>query len=590
MNMSRPVRHCLTAFLILLALPAHLKAEDSKPKEKLTRAETALGEKSVRESLAKLDAELAKAAEYQKQKEKRIADMKKLKPNSSALEHTYWYYSQLYDEYFVFDADSALDIAKRNIQISRKMNDVQKVNEWRMKQSFVLSATGLLKESEDVLDSIDVSVLPRAQKVKYYNHRIYLLSHQMQYAGQISETDRYRPLYDAATDSINKYVREGDEQYLWLRLSKAYGTPEVKVLEQELQKTLISRKMDCRDDAINAYALCRVYKSMDDKAGYINWLVQASIADIRCSNRDIAALEELAKILYRGREYTRAYEYLKYCQKQCIHYKNRVRLFSSSAILEDLVNQLQNDIDQKQTYIYVMVAALTVLVVILLLSIVVIMRDKRRLARSNSEISHQHMLLKQSSQELKQTNEDLEEAGRRQAELNEQLRQSVELLNESNYIKEEYIGYVFTLCLDYIGRFEDFRRDVNRKVRANLFNEVRQITERSSTGGQSDIKTFYRDFDTIFLKIYPDFVRDFNTLMREDEQIIPKDTELLNTELRIYALCRLGITDSIKIAKFLRCSVQTIYNNRLRTRSRSVLDKDEFEQRIRTLGRISHKK
>lgn len=564
-------------------------AADGKAK-KLTKAHTALGEKSVRESLAKLDAELKKAPEYQKAKQKRIDEIKRLKPKTSALEHLYWYYSQLYDEYFVFDADSALDIAKRNISISTQMNDQYKLNEWRMKQSFVLAATGLLKEAEDVLNIIDVEKLSRELKVKYYNQRVYQLSHQMQYAGDISETDPYEKLYADATDSILKYVREGDEQYLWIRLKKVDGTPEAKTLEQELLKSMVGRKMNSRDDAICAYALCRVYQSMGNKEEYINWLVQASIADIRCSNRDIAALEELAKILYRGREYTRAYEYLKYCQKQCIHYKNRVRLFSSSATMEELVGQLQSDIDQKQAYIRAMVVALTILVIILLISIVVILKAKQRLAHSNEEISKQHKLLMQSSENLKKTNEDLEAAGIRQSELNEQLRQSIELLNESNYIKEEYIGYVFTLCLDYIGRFEDFRRDVNRKVRANLFNDVRQITERGNNGSQADIKNFYHDFDTIFLKIYPDFVRDFNTLMREDEQVVMKENELLNTELRIYALCRLGITDSTKIARFLRCSVQTIYNNRMRTRSRSILDKDEFELRIRTLGRISHKK
>lgn len=103
---------------------------------------------------------------------------------------------------------------------------------------------------------------------------------------------------------------------------------------------------------------------------------------------------------------------------------------------------------------------------------------------------------------------------------------------------------------------------------------------------QSELKEFYHSFDAIFLHVYPDFVKDFNSLLRPEEKIILKEGELLNTELRIYALVRLGINDSMKIAEFLHCSPQTVYNNRLKTRNKAIIPKEEFTETVRSLGKM----
>ena len=103
---------------------------------------------------------------------------------------------------------------------------------------------------------------------------------------------------------------------------------------------------------------------------------------------------------------------------------------------------------------------------------------------------------------------------------------------------------------------------------------------------KDELREFYRSFDTVFLHIYPDFVNDFNSLLQDDKRIVPKEGELLNTELRIYALVRLGITDSVKIADFLHCSAQTVYNNRFKVRNKAIIDKKDFAEAVRTLGKF----
>ena len=168
--------------------------------------------------------------------------------------------------------------------------------------------------------------------------------------------------------------------------------------------------------------------------------------------------------------------------------------------------------------------------------------------------------------------------------LNEELNSINQELKESNYVKEEYIGYIFTICSSYISKLESFRKNIHVKAMAKKFKEIEDYTSKADMM-KEELRDFYKSFDTIFLHIYPDFIKDFNALLQPDKQIMPKEGELLNTELRIYALVRLGITDSVKIADFLHCSPQTVYNNRFRVRNKALIPREAFAETVRTLGK-----
>ena len=186
-------------------------------------------------------------------------------------------------------------------------------------------------------------------------------------------------------------------------------------------------------------------------------------------------------------------------------------------------------------------------------------------------------------EELSQAQQQLNLANTQLIELNDNLRQKNEELNEANYVKEEYIGYVFTICSSYISKMESLKRNIYLKAVAKRYKGLEE--ETANLDMKDELKEFYKSFDSIFLHIYPNFVDDFNTLLQEDKRIYPKEGELLNTELRIYALVRLGITDSVKIAEFLHCSVQTVYNNRFKVRNKAIISKKDFAESVRTLGK-----
>ncbi|MDR2449871.1 MAG: DUF6377 domain-containing protein, partial [Prevotellaceae bacterium] len=191
--------------------------------------------------------------------------------------------------------------------------------------------------------------------------------------------------------------------------------------------------------------------------------------------------------------------------------------------------------------------------------------------------------------ELYETNLKLAELNKHTKHINNQLQKVNAQLSEVNHIKEEYIAQFFDICSGYIDKLEDYRKMLYKKAGSNQHEELFKIL-KSTTLVDEERKKLYETFDTIFLNLYPSFVEDFNSLLIHEEQVVLKPGERLNTELRIFALIRLGITDSMKIAGFLRYSLSTIYNYRTKARNNAIVSRDEFDEMLMNIGAIQEKR
>ena len=171
------------------------------------------------------------------------------------------------------------------------------------------------------------------------------------------------------------------------------------------------------------------------------------------------------------------------------------------------------------------------------------------------------------------------------ASTNRRLNRYISRLKESNEIKETYISRYIDLCSDYIGRLDKYRSEL-RKIAKNDGVEALTRELRSTEVIEKELQEFYAQFDATFLDLFPDFITQLNNLLQEDKKIYPKGKDgLLSTELRVCALIRLGVTDSVKISEFLRRSVSTIYNYRVKMRNAAVDSREDFEQRIMKIGK-----
>jgi len=163
-------------------------------------------------------------------------------------------------------------------------------------------------------------------------------------------------------------------------------------------------------------------------------------------------------------------------------------------------------------------------------------------------------------------------------ESNNKLEKTNEELSVANRIKEEYIGYYFSINSQMVESLDKLKNSVLKKLKRKQIDEV--ILELENLNIHKEKEKMFDNFDKVFLKIFPDFVAEFNKLLKEEEHILLKEGQLLNTDLRIFALVRLGINDSEKIAKLLDYSLHTIYSYKTRIKNKSVFPNEEFEKLV----------
>lgn len=236
------------------------------------------------------------------------------------------------------------------------------------------------------------------------------------------------------------------------------------------------------------------------------------------------------------------------------------------------------------------IGTISLLLVGILLLLVYSRQKRRQLAIARNELKSAydelHLLngqLSDKNQELEETNMLLSDANQLLSDTNEQLRQAIIHLNDSNRVKDVYIGKFLTICSEYIDKLDNYRIKVNRKLKANQYNDLLRMTG-SEQLKENELKELFNNFDAIFLRLFPSFTNDFNALLRPEERIVPPANNQLNTDLRIFALIRLGIDESSRIAEFLHYSPNSIYAYRARIKNKALGNRDDFEKQVKEIG------
>ncbi|MDE6256129.1 MAG: transcriptional regulator [Muribaculaceae bacterium] len=542
---------------------------------------------SVDMLLSRLDSMISMQDEYTALKLAHIDEVKKKGKNVRTIDERYWWNRRMYDEYYVFSADSAMIYVDDNLRIARQTGDRDREVEWKINRSFLLAVMGLIKDADEELSSIDLEELPKNLVADYYSQLSYLYSHLNQLSGERSGRIDYGRMSVVYEDSTISRIPKSDPQYFWHKAQASIGNAKQrKQVIGELKAKVDASALDNRQDAMNAYVLARMYEAENDETNRVRYLAKSGMADVAIANRDIASLEELAGILMEKGDIERAYRYINYCQQQALTYPNHVRA-STLAKTEAKVHKIYVERLRKQeSLLKILLIVLCVVVILLTLFAIYALKSRKNLLESRTALQTMNEDLNKNIAELSSARKEGEETMQKLREANERIKDINEALKEANYVKEECIGATFALSSGYIDRLTDFRKTVSRLVRSNSWKELRELVTGTALSHE-DLKDLYSSFDTLFLSIYPDFVKDFNSLLREEEKISVKPGEL-NTELRIYALVRLGITDSVKIAGVLHCSPQTVYNYRLKMRNKAAVPRENFADLVKSLGKTGH--
>lgn len=564
----------LFILIICLLFPAYVCADTSKH---------ALEEN--RKLLHSLDSLLEQQDLFVRVKEERIKQLKMQYSRVKDVKELYAMNRMVYLEYRVYDADSALHYINKNIQLAQQTNN----RTWEvvslLEQSFVLTSSGLLTEALKAVSDIQPEELPQNLRSEYFGRLCTLYSRLRDYSSENSQlSEHYNNLQKAFRDSVYLTATPDELRYWNCRAWLYLGTPEIEPVKQAFEENKQTLSNDSRKYSIATYNLSAIYRSENNDSKYLENLILSAMADIRSVNGDIGSLQEIAEYLFKHGEIDRAYNYILYCSQKAMLFHNRVRIVKMSHLQNQIYKAYQEQSRTQQKRLQASLIAVSFLFLVLIGAFLFIRKQMRRLKEANLKLDSTNQKLSVNMDALSTAHQRLEEVNMQLKDLNTQLQEVNDQLRESNYVKEEYIGYVFNICSTYISKLEEFRKNINRKLKVGQIEDVKAMTDSSATAS-NELKEFYQNFDTIFLHLYPDFVGDFNALLLPEERIELKEGELLNTELRIHALIRLGITDSVKIADFLHCSAQTVYNNRLRTRNKSIIPKEDFINAVKKLGK-----
>lgn len=539
----------------------------------LATALTAAAQNDLKSVLSQLDATLTHRDSYIASREQRIESLKNILRKSDFSDaQRYLLNQQLIDEYTPYQADSTIDYLYRNIDLAKRMHDIGRLNESRIQLAYLYSSAGIYLEAATMLQQIDTTTLHRKQLVDYYiarhklNDELQLYSHDSVQGTQSWHlTVLYARLIVENTDPEST-------THLNFRLWQAINDrnyPRAVEISEQLCGTLQPLS---RDYAEASYMRALVADLMNDTPTAQVWFARSAMTDIQLAIRDNAALKSLANTLLDDDNIQRAMRYMRIVMDDARFFNSRLRPWQDALALHVIEEAYMLRRQRMDAMYSIFVVSIVCFMLLAVGGVVFFLRQNRKLSLARLE-------LQQANNRLNISNNDLKVINTRLAGLNSQI-------SEANEVKEEYIGIFLTMCSEYIDKIIDSRRNVRRLLRDGRIDELRK--EYSSTGADNlELEEFYHNFDTTFLQLYPTFIEDFNSLLDKEVRVEPKKGELLTTELRIFALIRLGISDSSKIAALLRYSVSTIYNYRSKIKGHTLVSRDDFEERIKTIGAFS---
>jgi len=509
--------------------------------------------------LKRLDQTIARHQVFQYQKEQQIEALKlQLNEHPLSPEKRYNINKSICDAYYYFQCDSAIRYTEENLEIALRSGNKTLIDETNMQLAGFFSTIGMYKEANELLSAINPDSLDEWHKIFFYNKQKELYKN-LSYNNFYEKY--YRELSDRYRDSLLLVIHPSEFQYRIVyaeKLTDAERLSDAKsILLELLDTSVINHEL-----AQVAYSIARVYSKEGNTEMKNRYYALSAIADIENSVMENVSLQLLALSLYESGDVRRAYRYIDYSLKDAIFCNAYIRTVAISKIYPIIEASFNEGINKQKTQLTFFLIITGLLSFFLILAVVYLYVQIKKVIRTRKEISLVNSQLQ---------------------ELNLQLQTSNNNLLEANLLKEAYIGRFLDVCSNYIDKLDDFRRTLNKKASDHKFDELSKIL-KSKDIIEKEIAVLYHNFDTTFLHLFPSFIDDFNALLLPEERFVLKSDELMNVEMRIFALIRLGITDSSKIASFLRYSNQTIYNYRSRIKTKALVPREEFEKMIMKIG------
>ena len=494
------------------------------------------------------------------EKEIRLKVLKDDLQRSTSEDQLFKINERIYDEYMAYDFDSAYYYINKNVERQRALGDADRFAASAVRMAHILAVSGIFNNARLLLNEVRVQEISKENKINYYEQQSELNLFR-------SEMANFTPLFPAYIDSMQHYRQKileiaphDSNNYIFNLATYTCEQGEVDQAIKMLEDYLPQLRQGERHYSVITSTLAYFYTHKNQPETREKYLLLSAISDLRGCILENNSLRELSIILLDRQEYKKAYNYIQLASADAKRYGSRLRSLQVARLTPLITEAYDAERAHTQRRTNILLGVLSVITLLLVAAITFVLFLIRK-RRAVMEKIHAMNL------ELERRNAAIEKAN------NE--------MKESNRIKDEYIGRFLELSSNYIQRGDERAKLLNRLARDKKMAEL--YAELKSTASLNEsVRLFYQNFDTAFLNIYPNFIKEVNCLMADGNQFEVDEAHKLTTELRILALIRLGINDNQKIADILRSSITTIYTyrSRLKARARS---KDSFEDEIRII-------
>ena len=532
--MKRPLIYFL---LICFLCPAVLMAE----------------QRDLEPILKELDAVIDRKEAYTLPKENALSELRMRLKNVKDKRRKYDLCNKLFSGYLHYQADSALAYVERKQELLPLLNDPLLEQELIINRAEVMGVMGMYSWAEQLLSQVKPGTLTPELLGYYYRTVRANYGWFADYLVHKDLKEFYQEKAHVYRDSIvmTPFLSVDDHDIVTAEKLMVEGEIDRSM---EILERLSENSTDLRRLAFVNYTLAEAYGLKGDVENQMYRLALTAIADLKFGTREYASLQKLAYLLYDKGDVDRAYKYLTCSMDDAVACNARLR-FSEVTQFFPIVDKAYKLKEQRgRTIRYGLLFFASFLSLALIVGVVWLYRWNKKLSLMRHDLSA-------TNERLRLVNKELAQTGK---------------------VKEAYIAHYLELCVAYLDKLEAYRRSLAKLAMASRIDDLFKAI-KSDQFLKDERKDFYHNFDKSFLELFPNFIASFNDLLVEDGRVYPKSNELLSTELRIFALIRLGVTDSNAIAHFLGYSLATVYNYRSRMKSRAKGDKETFEQQVMNL-------
>lgn len=497
---------------------------------------------SLETELHKLDGMVRDADKYDKLKEASIDSVKRRLHSLRADDYrARWEcYETLGEQFHSYSSDSAVVYFDKAIAAARMCESDSLLTLSGIGRINALSAAGIFASAQHELALMMPDSLSYYLDIERAKAGRQLYSYMTSFVeGHEVLSPEVKDRLDFYTDYLLKNMEPNDPYRLLLEYEGQIASGKYERAKPGLESMVSSLPQKSNLYGRAAYQLALAYRHSGDEEGYARMLALASESDILGSVKEGMALPALSQWLFKKGQTQRAYDYINLSMTDAKSGNARMRTGMIAGAVSVIDNAYQQSIKESRTWITFSLVLAVVLLVVSFVLLVITFKQKKK---------------------------------------TEDARQK---LREFTRVQDSYIGHFIGLCASYSDKLNSMSKLVSRKISSGQSEDLLKMV-KSGKFADEQSEDFFSHFDKVFLDLYPNFVEEINTLLRDDSKIILKSGGTLSPELRIYAFVRLGVDESVKISKILHYSPATIYTYRNKMRNRA-LNRDTFDDDVMTV-------